>query len=507
MQLIVMEAPMFKFLMPQAGLFMPMRWTFIVFSFSALLLLPVFMFNTYLGVAAAPDKHVHVWLTTRDGYNKLSRQKNIVFGDDRSSARITIDVNENQQLQQMEGFGAAMTDSSAWLIGTKMTATQRNAVMHALFDPAQGIGISFVRVPMGSSDYTVSGPYSYDDLPNGHQDPALEHFSINHDIAYIIPLLRQAQQIHPNLRYMANPWSPPAWMKTNQSILGVSHGQTGSLLPTAYGPLARYFVKFIQAYEEQGVPIYAISPQNEPLYAPPSYAGMSFPAEEEAQFIKNDLGPALTEAHLNTKLLAYDYPWVNLEYPVTLLDDPDVRRYIAGIAWHCYMGKPSAMTMVHQVYQAKGMYETECSTGPAGSIYPAVDLAIRSTQESASTTVLWNLALDTQGGPKMGRGCDGCNSLVTIDQATGNYVFTDNYYQLGHVSKFVTPGAYHIASISTDESKLLQVAFKNPDGSIALVVHNTSSSSVSFKVRRGDGQSFLYMLPAGGIASFVWNED
>jgi glucosylceramidase len=152
------------------------------------------------------------------------------------------------------------------------------------------------------------------------------------------------------------------------------------------------------------------------------------------------------------------------------------------------------------------MYESECSTGPAGSPYKAIDLAIRSTQEWASTTVLWNLALDTHGGPKMGHGCDGCNALVTIDQATGKYTFTDNYYQLGHVSKFVAPGAYHIASNSTDQEQLLQAAFKNPDGSIVLAVHNTSSSSASFNVRRSDGQSFLYTLPAGGIASFMWDD-
>jgi glucosylceramidase len=162
---------------------------------------------------------------------------------------------------------------------------------------------------------------------------------------------------------------------------------------------------------------------------------------------------------------------------------------------------------MHQFDPAVVEYETECSTGPTGiATLSAIDVALQSVQNWASTVTLWNIALNAQGGPKMGHGCDGCSGLVTIDQATGNYAFTNNYYQIGQISKFVARGAYHIASISTDPSHLLQVAFKNPDGSIVLVVHNTSSSRVSFQVRRSDHQSFLSTLSAGGIASFVWHD-
>ena len=451
------------------------------------------------------DQDIRVWLTTSDGHNKLSRQQDIRLDAGTGNTQSEIDVEEQQPLQQMAGFGAAMTDSSAWLVGTKMTSMQRNAVMQALFDPVKGIGISFVRVPMGASDYVVSRPYTYDDRPAGQQDLALQHFSLQHDMAYIIPLLRQAQQMNPPLKYLANPWSPPAWMKSTGSLLGVVNGSVGQLKQEAYGPLSHYFVKFIQGYGEQGIPIYAITAQNEPLYAPPTYAGMYFPAADEGRFIKNYLGPALAAAHLTTKILVYDYPWVDLNYPRLLLDDPGVSRYVAGISWHCYMGDPSVMTLMHRIFPSQAQFETECSTGPSGSIYPAVDLAIRSTQAWASSVVLWNLVLDTHGGPKMGHGCDGCNGLVTVDQATGNYTFTANYYQLGHISKFVVPGAYHITS-SSNTLPLLQVAFKNPDGSIALVVHNTSSSHISFQVRRSDGQSFRYTLAAGSIASFVWHD-
>jgi len=217
---------------------------------------------------------VNVWLTTSDGSNQLTAQPGLTFTPDSQNAdSSTIDVNEHQQFQQMDGFGAAVTDSSAWLMYTRMSTSQRNDLMQRLFDPANGIGISFVRIPMGASDFSVNGPYSYDDLPPGQTDPTLSKFSIDHDTAYILPILKQALALNPSLKFMANPWSPPAWMKTNGSMYGTSNGHIGTLIPSDYGPLAQYFVKFIQAYQAQGIPIYAITPQNEPGYAPDNYPG------------------------------------------------------------------------------------------------------------------------------------------------------------------------------------------------------------------------------------------
>ncbi len=177
-----------------------------------------------------------------------------------------------------------------------MSRSQRATLMQQLFDPHQGIGISFVRIPMGSSDFSITGPYSYDDLPVGQSDPQLNHFSIRHDQAYILPVLQQARSLNPNLTFMANPWSPPAWMKSNGSMLGTAHGVTGTLNAVDYGPLARYFVQFIQAYQAQGIPIAEVTPKNEPEYAPDNYSGMSWSASGENAFIKNNLSPALKGA-------------------------------------------------------------------------------------------------------------------------------------------------------------------------------------------------------------------
>jgi len=299
-------------------------------------------------------------------------------------------------------------------------------------------------------------------------------------------------------------------MKTNASLLGTSGEQRGDLTASAYKTLAAYFVKFLQAYQELGLPLYAITPQNEPLSPVETYPGMNFPALDETSFIKNNLGPALEEANLAAKILIYDQNWDQPGYPLKVLSDPSAQRYVAGTAWHCYAGDPSVMTKIHQTYPSKDTYVTECSTGQSG-IAPlsAIELLIRSTQNWAKSVVLWNIALDTSGGPKVGIGCEGCTGLVTIDQATGQYSYTENYYHLAHLSKFVVPGAYRIASTVTRasfpyDSPLEEVAFQNPDGSKVVVVYNPSSWSDTFKIRWNAAHSFFYTLPSKGIVTFKW---
>lgn len=304
---------------------------------AVMLCLPFFYWKT-LGA------EVSVWLTTADGVNKLTPQPSSHFSSEKSIFLTTIDIDELQRLQQIDGFGAAMTDTSAWLIGTKMDQEQRDRLMRALFDPLNGLGMSVGRIPMGSSDFTASGMYSYDDVPPGQQDPRLQRFSIAHDTSYIIPLLKQAMQLNPHVRYLATPWSPPAWMKTNASLLGTSSSQRGYLTASTYKPLAAYFVKFLQAYKKRDVPLYAITPQNEPLNPVETYPGMSFSAFDEASFIKNDLGPALKTAGLAPKIFIYDQNWDQPGYPLRIMNDPTAQRYVAGTAWHCYAGDPSTMT-------------------------------------------------------------------------------------------------------------------------------------------------------------------
>jgi len=444
---------------------------------------------------------VGVWLTDLSGNSRLSQQPNVSFATDSGFNPLTITVDENTQFQQMEGFGASFTDSSAWLVYNKLNAAQRNTLMTNLFSPTNGIGLGLLRQPLGASDFSTVGNYSYDDMPAGQTDPNLTNFSIDHDNAYIIPVLKQALQLNPALKIIGTPWSPPGWMKTTGSMIG------GNLKPEAFAPLANYFVKYLQAYQAQGVPVNYLTVQNEPLYIPPGYPGMGMSASEQAGFIRNNLGPALAASHLNTKLLAYDHNWDQPNYPETVLADAAAAQYVSGVAWHWYGGDVGAQSTVHNDYPAKDAFITEASGGTwqggdANGFRDALSLVINGSRNWARGVVLWNMALDMNNGPTNG-GCSTCRGVVTIDQSSGNVTYNVDYYALGHASKFLKPGAYRIGS-NTFGSNIEDVAFKNPDGSKVLIVRNAGSAPNTFKVLWGN-ESFSYTLNAGAAATFTWS--
>jgi glucosylceramidase len=247
------------------------------------------------------------------------------FGSSKAEG-LTIIVDDAAKYQQMDGFGASLTDSSAWLISQKLTASQRRQLLQMLFDPKKGIGLSMLRQPMGASDFALKD-YTYDDMPQGQGDPEMKHFSIDHDREQIIPILREALALNPNLKIIASPWSPPGWMKTSASMI------QGRLLPSAYAPLAKYFVRYVQAYEAAGVPIYAVTVQNEPLNIPDDYPGMGMSAEEQANFIREDLGPAFGGAGIKAKILTFDHNWDLIDFPIKVLSDKQAAGFIAGIAF------------------------------------------------------------------------------------------------------------------------------------------------------------------------------
>jgi len=258
-----------------------------------------------------------------------------------------INVNDQVGYQRFEGLGAALTDSAAWLIHDQLSTADQATLMQDLFGRA-GIRLNFLRVAMGASGaMTVGSAYSYDDIPSGQSDPNLSQFSINHDLAYIIPTLQQALGINPDLEILANPWSPPGWMKANDS-LGNQNDQ-GTLLTSAYQPLANYFVKVIQAYAAQGVPIEAITPQNEPRTSGSgtAYPGLTLPEPNEAQFIAQNLAPTLTAAGLHTKIYGDDLSWDSTPYANGLVSG-SAGSDLSGIAWHCYFGTPTVMTQLHR---------------------------------------------------------------------------------------------------------------------------------------------------------------
>jgi O-glycosyl hydrolase len=448
---------------------------------------------------------VDVWVSDPAAGTYLTQAASVSWRRGRAPAEATIAVDETRRYQRMEGFGASFTDSSAWLVGTRLDRKRRDAAMRDLFSARDGIGLSFVRQPMGASDFAVEGNYSYDDMPAGETDPTLAHFSIDHDRAYIIPLLAQARKLNPQLTLMASPWSAPGWMKTSDNMVG------GTLEPDAYQPLADYFAKFIQAYADEGIPIRYISPNNEPLYIPAGYPGMGLPAEEAGELIRHHLGPTLRAHGLDTRILSYDHNWDVISYPESLYADPETARHVYGTAWHCYGGDVRAQSLSHNNYPAKPAYHTECSGGEwegtdEDGFSGAMSLVINAPRDWAKAVVRWNMALDADNGPTNG-GCLTCRGVLKVTQdANGDwdYAKTVDYYALGHASKFVRPGARRIASNTLGVGDIQDVAFVNPDGTKALVAHNFGTERRTFQIQWGD-RWFSYALAPGAAATFVWS--
>jgi len=484
--------------------------------------------------AAVPSERpaadtAHVWITTPDGTDKMADLGTVGLTNspstDSPSTAPTVVIDPSRTFQTMVGFGASITDSSAAVLSALPPAT-RAQTMAALFDPKTGDGLDYLRQPIGASDFTPTAAYTYDDLPAGQTDYSLAHFSIAHDQSQILPLLRQAERLNPSLSILASPWSPPAWMKTGDSLVG------GRLIddPRIYRAYAAYLVDFVQAYRANGVRVDQITVQNEPQNRTPSgYPGTDLPSWQEAKVIAQ-LGPMLRHAGLRTQILGYDHNWtehpgdvaatppdetadVN-DYPQQLLAST-AAQYISGIAYHCYSGDSSAMTALHNQFPGKDIYFTECSgsqsSNPANTFsdtlkWHARNLILGATRNCAKTVVNWNIALDPSGGPHTG-GCGTCTGVVTVS-SDGTVTRNAEFYTLGHLARFVQPGAVRIASTSFGTTgwngQVMDAAFRNPDGSTVLVAHNENDNPQTFAVREG-ARTFTYTLPGGALATFVWH--
>ncbi|MDP5275922.1 carbohydrate-binding protein [Chengkuizengella axinellae] len=467
-------------------------------SFTMLSLAFILIFTSVsMSTSMASGETVEVWVTTPDQQKLLEKDSNLQFSSDTTAADIHVD--ENIEYQEMDGFGAAVSGSSAYLLNQKIDSTQRENILKDLFGK-DGIGLSFVRQTIGASDFNRSS-YTYNDMPEGETDPNLDQFSIQKDKENIIPILQEIDSVNPDLKILGTPWSAPAWMKESGTLNG------GSLSPDHYQTYADYFVKYIEAYENEGLPIYAITVQNEPHHETNSYPSMYMSAEQQVEFVKNYLGPTFESQSVNTDIIAWDHNWDEFEYPIQVLNDEEANAYLAGSAFHCYAGSPEAQTAVHNAYPDKGIWFTECSGGEwatefGGNLkWNMENIVIGATRNWAKSVLLWNLALDENFGPTNG-GCSDCRGVVTVNSETGEVVKNVEYYVLGHVSKFVKPGANRIES--NVNSDVQNVAFKNPDGSKVLLAMNNTEAEKEFKVRWGE-QSFAYTLPAGAVATFVWS--
>ena len=476
----------------------------------ALLALPATLIALPLPPAAAASESVNIWLTStndsggRNVTRGLQQQTPISFSSGTGGSGQNITVNENTRYQQFVGAGASFTDTAAWLMNSSgaLSASTRSSVMTKLFDPNNGIGLDFLRNPMGASDLARYS-YSFDDMPAGQTDPNLSHFSISHDLADILPLTKQAEQINPNLKVMGTPWSAPAWMKDNGDF-----NNPGWLQSQYYAAYAQYFAKYIQAYQTQGVHIDFVSAQNEPTCCG-GYPSMSWNGSGLDFFIKNDLLPAFHAAGLSTKVLALDWNWdTYASYGAPTVDDSTVRNdpLFGGIAWHGYGGAVSEQTTVHNQYPNIDAYDTEHSGGTwiANQQNEDMNNIINYTRNWGKTVTKWSLAVDQNMGPHNG-GCSTCTGLITVhngDSRSGQVDYTIEYYDMGQLTKFVKPGAYRIDS--TANSTIPNVAWQNPDGSKALIAYNGTGSTQPMTVNWGN-ERFTYNLPAATSATFTWS--
>lgn len=457
--------------------------------------------GTYL--IAGPT--VNVTLSTHDQSSLLATQPTTLFTLTTSGSNKIL-VDETLTYQPIDGFGAAFTDSANWLLYTQAQPAQYTSIMNDLFTRnGNGIGLSFMRIPMGASDIARS-VYSFDDMPSGQSDPSLANFSITHDQAYIIPVIQQAVSLNPNLKLMANPWSPPGWMKTTDSMNG------GTLLSTDYTPFANYFVDYLKAYSAVGININYISLQNEPLYTPTNYPGMGMDANTQLTVLRDYVLPALASNNLSTQVLVYDHNWDTPSYPETVLSDPTIAAssLVAGTAWHGYAGTPGAQQTVQNIFPSKGTWETEHSGGTWVTDQFTSDF-VEITQvmrNSARAYVKWSLALDQTLGPNLGElnqgygGCTTCTPIVTVNSTSGAVTKNIEFYTLGQYSKFILPGAERIYSSNAND--IVSSAYLNPDGSKTLVCFNNASSSTTFQVQWGT-ENFSYALPALGAVTFTWS--
>ena len=457
---------------------------------------------------------VSVVLSTHDKTSLMASQPNTLFTARTASPTDNlVAVDENQAYQPIDGFGAAFTDSAAYLLHEVAQPSALTSIMSDLFTRnGAGIGLSFMRNPMGASDIARS-VYSFDDMPVGQTDLPLAHFSIAHDEVDILPIIQQARALNPQLKILANPWSPPGWMKDPTSMSTVSM-LGGTLLMTSANEtaFANYFVKYLQAYQAAGVPIDYISLQNEPLYVTTSYPSMGMSASAQLGILRDYVLPALTANNLTTQVLVYDHNWDTASYPEAVLSDPTIQAsaLVAGTAWHGYGGTPGAQQTVQNMFPTKGTWQTEHSGGTWVSDQFTSDfLEITHVMRNAARAyVKWSLALDETLGPNLTQdvaglgGCNTCTPIVTVNSSTGAITKDIEYYTLGHYSRFVLPGAVRI--YSSNANGIVSVAFKNPDGSKVLVAFNNSSVSQAFRVQWGT-QSFAYTLPALAAATITWS--
>jgi glucosylceramidase len=442
--------------------------------------------------SSGPNGEIEVHVT--EGANRFAAQPPLRWRAAQgasSSARIVL--NSAETYQELLGFGAALTDASCYLF-SQLPASARERLFRELFHASE-MGLNICRICVGSSDYSRS-MYSYDE---GEPDLEMARFSIDHDREYIIPMLRQARDVNPDLFLLASPWSPPGWMKPNLSMLG------GSMRKKYFAPYAKYLTKFLQAYAAAGVPVNALTTQNEvDTDQDGRMPACLWGQEYEIEFIARHLGPAFSKESIATKIWLLDHNYSLWGRAICELDEADVKRYIDGVAWHGYIGTADAMTRVHNAHPGKHAYWTE-----GGPDYKDPNYLTDWTKWSSTFTdilrnwsrciIAWNLALDEVGKPNIGP--FDCGGVVTIHSGTQEITRSGQYWAFAHYARALRRGAKRFSS-TAENTGVGHVAFRNTDGSnVAVLTNSGASTAVALAM---NGMTAEASLPAGSVTTLTW---
>ncbi len=445
----------------------------------------------------AVSSQVAFWLTNPDKSALLQKQNVALNFSNGLAIQPVITVDTTQTFQTIDGFGYALTGGSAQLIYSLPTA-QRQALEQELFTTdSNNIGVSYLRLTIGASDMSAR-VFSYDDNASPAQpDTTLANFTLSDDNIYLVPLLKEILAFNPSIKLLGCPWSPPAWMKSNNSAA------QGSLLPQYYPVYAQYFVKYIQAMAANGIPIDAITPQNEPLNANNNPSNVMQDTAEDI-FVRDYLGPAFQAAGITTKIIVWDHNCDVPSYPEYVLGDAQAAQYVDGSAFHLYAGDISALTAVHDAYPNKNVYFTEQYVAGPGDFQNDLEWAMKNLIIGAprnwSRNVLeWNMAADENYGPHTTGGCGVCQGAFTINGTSVSR--NTSYYIIAHAAKFVRPGSVRVSS--NIPGNLQNVAFVTPTGQKVLIVLNDQLSAQTFTVQFNN-QNFSATLNGDAVATFVW---
>jgi glucosylceramidase len=433
------------------------------------------------------------WITDDD--RRMTRAPSITWMQATDNiARDTIVVNPAMRFQTILGFGAAFTDGSCSLF-SQLAPAAREQLFHHLFHPSQ-MGLNVCRTCIGSSDHSAS-LYSFDD---GESDPELKRFSIDHDRAYILPILRQARSVNPDLFLFSSPWSPPGWMKDNGSMLG------GCMRHAHMPEYANYFVKFLLGYQQEDVPIQAVTVQNEVDADQQGLMPACFwPQECEADFVSDHLGPAFEKHGVKTRIWIIDHNYNLWGRAIAELEIPGVRKYVNSVAWHGYSGQPEWMMRVQNAFPEVEMHWTEGSPDHDDPEYLRCWAAWAQKfsdilNNGCRSITGWCFATDERGGPNIGPYPMG--GLVTIDSKTKDIYHSGEFWAMEHYSRFIKRAAVRIDSQSSGKG-LSHTAFENPDRSFILVITNPGAERIC-ELECGDKRARL-SLTANSVTTLAWS--